>query len=73
MKKKKILVSTIIFLIIILLFPIPLKLKDGGSIEFKSILYNVTKYKQISNDGFTKGWKIDILGITIYDKKIPPK
>ena len=73
MKKKKILLITVITLVILLLIPFPFKLKDGGSTEFKSVLYTITKYKQISGEGYTTGWKIEVLGLTIYDKRIPPK
>jgi hypothetical protein len=33
----------IILLLLILLFPIPMRLKDGGSIRFQALLYSVTK------------------------------
>lgn len=73
MKKQKILIVTVLILVIILLIPFPSKLKDGGSTELKSVLYTVTKYKQISIDGYIRGWKIELLGMTVYDKKIPPE
>ena len=46
MKKKVILI--IIIIALILLIPIPMKLRDGGSIEFKSILYTITKYHKLA-------------------------
>lgn len=73
MKKKKIIIVTSIILIIILLIPFPMKLKDGGSTEFKSLIYTITKYNKIADSGDIKGWKVEILGVTIYDKKIPPE
>ena len=54
-----------------MLIPMPIKYKDGGSTEYKAILYQVTKYHILnldSNRGYDDGWKIKILGITIYDK-----
>ena len=71
MKKKKIIIVTSIILIIILLIPFPMKLKDGGSTEFKALIYTITKYNKIADSGYIKGWKVEILGVTIYDKKIP--
>lgn len=68
MKKKKIILTLII--IILMLIPIPTKLKDGTSTEYKALLYSITKYHIINQDsikGYDDGFKIKILGITIYD------
>lgn len=65
MKNKKIILVIIIVIAVILLFPIPLSLKDGGSIEFKAILYSITKYHQINHEvdgGYVNGVEIKILG-----------
>lgn len=68
MKKKKIIL--ILIIIILMLIPIPTKLKDGTSTEYKALLYSVTKYHIINQDSikdYDDGFKIKILGITIYD------
>lgn len=68
MKKKKIIL--ILIIIILMLIPIPTKLKDGTSTEYKALLYSITKYHSINQDsikGYDDGFKIKILGITIYD------
>ena len=68
MKKKKIIL--ILIIIILILIPIPTKLKDGTSTEYKALLYSITKYHIINQDsikGYDDGFKIKILGITIYD------
>lgn len=68
MKKKKIIL--ILIIIILMLIPIPTKLKDGISTEYKALLYSITKYHIINQDsikGYDDGFKIKILGITIYD------
>ena len=68
MKKKKIIL--ILIIIILMLIPIPTKLKDGTSTEHKALLYSITKYHIINQDsikGYDDGFKIKILGITIYD------
>lgn len=68
MKKKKIIL--ILIIIILMLIPIPTKLKDGTSTEYKALLYSVTKYHIINQDsikGYDDGFKIKILGMTIYD------
>ena len=71
MKKKNICLIFVVILLIIMLIPIPGKLKDGGSIEYNAILYSVTKYHKInpeSTKGYDDGWKIKIVGLTVYDK-----
>lgn len=68
MKKKKIIL--ILIIIILMLIPIPTKLKDGSSTDYKALLYSITKYHIINQDsikGYDDGFKIKILGITIYD------
>ena len=68
MRKKKIIL--ILIIIILMLIPIPTKLKDGTSTEYKALLYSITKYHIINQDsikGYDDGFKIKILGITIYD------
>ena len=69
MKKKNILIIAIIVLLIILLFPIPMKLKDGGTVEYKALLYSVTKYHKLAPEGSEKGY-IDGIGIKILGKEV---
>lgn len=69
MKKKNIVIILIIILLVILLFPIPMKIKDGGSIQFKALLYSVTKYHKLdegADDGYIDGIEIKVLGNKIY-------
>ncbi len=68
--KKKNLVILIIILAMVLLIPIPLHLKDGGSVEYKALLYSITKYHQLdhnSETGYRDGIGIKILGMEIYN------
>ncbi|NLC47830.1 MAG: hypothetical protein GX758_00515 [Tenericutes bacterium] len=70
MNKKKIIIIIIILLFTLMLIPMPMKLKDGGSTEYKAILYNVTKIRRIntqSSTGYETGWEIKILGFQIYN------
>ena len=46
MKKKIILL--IVIVLIILLIPFKNKFKDGGSIQYKAIIYDITKVHRIS-------------------------
>lgn len=68
--KRKIKVVIAVIVLIILLIPIPIRYKDGGSVRYRAILYDVTKYHQLdskSETGYNDGWKIKIIGIPIYD------
>ncbi len=69
--KKKIIIFSIIVLVLILLFPIPLRYKDGGTIKYQALLYSVTDYHALRGvDGYDTGIEIKILGITVYKNTI---
>ena len=65
MKKKIIIIICIV--LIVLLIPVKLQLKDGGTVEYKSILYKVSKVHRTIDNGFDIGTEIEILGFKIYD------
>ena len=46
MKKKAIMV---VIILLILLFPIKYQLKDGGTVEYKSLLYKVSKVNSLTS------------------------
>jgi len=76
MKNKKILITIIVIIAVILLIPIPMRLKDGGSIKYQAVLYSITKYHKLNHEtenGYIDGIGIEILGVEILnttDKKI---
>ena len=70
--KKKIILGICILLAIILLVPFPLHYKDGGTIEYKAILYSVYDVHAInpdpkSNQDYLDGIRIEIFGIEVFD------
>ena len=76
--KKKIVIGIVVFVMLVLLVPIRLQMKDGGSVQYKAVLYTVTKYHQITmemddenegiiDSGHLDGWGIEILGIEIFN------
>ena len=75
--KKKILIVVIIVIILILLFPIRIQLRDGGTVEYKALLYKVSKvHKLISIEEMEKEGKVkeyddgivvEILGFEIFN------
>lgn len=66
--KRKIVVGIVIVLLIVLLIPFPLRYKDGGTVEYRAVLYSVTNYHAEDNgDGYYTGIQVKVLGITVYD------
>ena len=69
------LIVIIIIIALLLLCPIPMRLKDGGSIRFQALLYSITKYHKLDHsteNGYVDGIGIEILGVEIFnntDKK----
>lgn len=71
MKKRKLMILSIIIVLAVFLTPIRMNLKDGGSVRYKSLVYEVTKIHQLAPnvDGvkpYIDGFEVKILGITVY-------
>ena len=71
MKKKALFVIAAILIVAILLAPVRMRLKDGGSVRYKSLIYEVTKIHQLAPEAdgvkpYIDGLEIKILGVTIY-------
>lgn len=68
--KKKALVIVGIILAIVLLFPIPMRLKDGGTAKYQAVLYSISDVHRLSLEsetGYEEGIIIEILGVEIYN------
>ena len=71
MKKKKIIIIAAIVIFVLMLIPIKDRLWDGGSTEYKAILYKYTKIHRISqtsSTGYEDGWELKILGVHVAGK-----
>lgn len=71
MKKKKVLIAVIVIIGLVLLFPIPQRLKDGGSIRYAALLYQITDVHRInpdieSDEPYLEGIEIEILGAKVF-------
>lgn len=68
--RKKIFIVILIIIILVLFVPLKFRLLDGGTVEYKAILYKVSKVNRIINDGnkigYAKGIEIEILGYNVY-------
>lgn len=68
--KKKMIIVCIIIIALVLLVPIPNYLKDGGTVEWKSLTYKIAKVHRLSVNSETSyedGIIVEILGFKVYD------
>ncbi|MBO6195651.1 MAG: hypothetical protein J6O56_04880 [Bacilli bacterium] len=68
MKKKiGIIIVIILFIIVMLSIPVKYELKDGGTIVYKSILWEYSKVNRIDTNKISKGETFYIFGIKVKD------
>lgn len=75
--KKKVIIILIVIILIVLLFPIRNRLKDGGSVQYKSLTYEITKVHSLIPEDeaekigkvkpYNDGYVIKIFGFEIYN------
>ncbi len=75
--KKKVLIVIIVVVLFISLFPIRSQLKDGGTVEYKALVYKISKVKRLISieemeqvgkiKEYDRGIIIEILGFEIYN------
>lgn len=71
MKKKHFIIIAVVVALVILLAPVRINIKDGGSIMYKSLVYEVTQIHQLameadSENPYIDGWEVKLFGITVY-------
>ena len=70
--KKTVAIVVIILVFLVLLVPIPFRLKDGGSVEYKALLYSITDVHRLNPDmqseqAYLEGTIIEILGMEVFN------
>lgn len=75
--KKKIIIVVVVIVLLVLLFPIRNQLRDGGTVEYKALLYKVSKVhrlitiEEMEQEGKIKeyddGIIIELLGFEVYN------
>ncbi len=72
--KKKVRISICVLLAIVLLIPIPMHLKDGGTITYNAVLYQVENVHTLNSNitsepenVYLEGIIVRILGIEVYN------
>lgn len=70
MKKKLILIAAGV-LLLACLFPIPNHLKDGGTVEYRALLYTVSRVHRLNDVGadkpYQEGTIVKVLGVELYN------
>ena len=79
--KKKIIIVILILILFISFFPIPNKMKDGGTVHYKALMYDIYDVHRLTfpiddNDDSVKyeyieGTIIKILGYEVYNNTNP--
>ena len=76
--KKILLIGFIILILVVLLFPVKLQYKDGGSVAYQSVvgLYRVTDWHQMlpTEEGkpmkYKEGLSVEIFGREVYNNML---
>lgn len=70
MKKKLILIAVGVLLLACLI-PVPFHLKDGGTVEYRAVLYTVSKVHRLNEEGsekpYQEGVGVKVLGVELYN------
>lgn len=75
--KKKVLAIVAVLALVVLLFPVRMNLKDGGSVQYKSLIYSITKVHSLASEEetikegkvkpYNDGFVVEILDIKVFD------
>ncbi len=75
--KKHITVIITILIILVLMFPIRTQLKDGSTVEYKSLTYKISKIKRLISEeeaekegkvqNYDRGIIVELFGFEIYN------
>lgn len=70
--KKKAIIGICVLLAIVLLTPLPMRLKDGGTIAYNAILYRIEDVHRLNPEAtsagdYLEGTIVKILGIEVYN------
>ena len=70
--KKKCIMGFCAFLVVIFMVPVPMRLKDGGTVVYKSLLYRIEDVHKLNPDSasekeFLDGITIRFFGVEIFN------
>ena len=69
---KKVMIGICVLLAIVLLVPISMRLKDGGTVVYRAVLYQVEDVHRLgavdtAEDEYLEGMIVRILGMEVYN------
>ncbi len=68
MKKRAVIILLVLVLLCVSLIPHTYYLSDGGSVLYRSLIYEVQKYHQIVKENeYRVGYTVKIFGMKVYD------
>lgn len=67
-RKKLTAIIILTVLLAIMLFPVRIVYRDGGTVCYKATLYEITKY-HIGVGEYTAGWNIKVCGFEVYENR----
>lgn len=71
MKKIRLFLIAILLILLVLLIPIPRHLKDGGTIEYRAVLYKVSNVHSLnsleSEKLYREGIIVEVFGFEVYN------
>lgn len=74
MKKKTIFIADVIVLALLVLIPFPMRLKDGGTVEYTALLYKVSRVHSLTSaeemaqgKAYNDGVIVEILGMEVWN------
>ena len=66
--KKKLFIAALTIILLILIIPLPLHLKDGGTVKYQALLYSISDVHRISSaDEYEDGVIVEILGLEVFN------
>ena len=70
--KNKAMIGICVLLAIVLLVPIPMRMKDGGTVVYRAVLYQVEDVHRLgavdtAGDEYLEGMIVRILGMEVYN------
>ena len=70
--KKKVMIGICVLLAFVLLVPIPMRLKDGGTVVYRAVLDQVEDVHRLgavdtAEDEYLEGMIVRIIGIEVYN------
>ena len=71
MTAKKVIAIVLVILFLSINIPVRYQLKDGGTVVYRSVLWQYEKVHSMIDDGYNIGTRFSVLGIELFDDVSP--